>query len=111
MPGMKMVCPCVGGQHHAHRAAVDAGWLVHGAKVELVREPSNPYDENAIKVLVVHEAGSNTPMQIGYIAKNFAADLSHHMDKGMKVTGNVALIRANSCMINVEEVEDGQEKA
>lgn len=109
MPGMKMVCPCVGGQHHAHRAAADAGILLPKAKVELIREPTNPYDKNAVQVWL--DGGDLGKFQIGFIAKNFAADLSHHMDKGMKVTGEVALVRTNSCMINVEEVEDGQEKA
>ena len=109
MPGMQMQVPCVGGQHHAMAAAREVGALKEGTEVELVREPTNQYDSNAVKCIVHSlmneaDATSEVELMIGYVKKNFAADLAHHMDKGMRVKGTVVLLRPNSCMINVEEV-------
>lgn len=105
---MRMQVPCVGGQHHHLKAAIEAG-LTNGAEVALVREPTNPYDSNAIKVLwqQSNEGDDTLPiLMLGYVKKNFAADLSHHMDKGMRVAGVVSMVRPNSCMVDVEEVQN-----
>jgi hypothetical protein len=48
-----------------------------GEEVELRREPSNPYDSNAIAVLLA----SNGEM-LGYIPRNDASAMAHQMDSG-----------------------------
>lgn len=108
--GLKMQVPCVGGQHHNYSIAREMGAAKQGAKVTLVREPTNSYDSNAIKCMVAGDESQGQPAEfmLGYVKKNFAADLSHHMDKGMKVEGTIVLLRANSCSIDVTEVEDGK---
>lgn len=53
-----------------------------GALLELKREPDNPFDENAIKVLWNNN-------RIGYISKDIAANLAPVMDRGSKALGRV----------------------
>lgn len=100
-PKLRMQVPCVGGQHHQLSAAITAGFIVEGTAVSLERQPDNPYDSNAVKVMLNGTELGN--LQLGYVKKNFAVDLSHHMDKGgMKFTARVAMVRANSLMLDVE---------
>ena len=53
---------------------------------ELLREPNNPHDSNAIRVAVV--AGKNTDevqeFHVGYIPKTYHIHLASLMDKGRK---------------------------
>jgi hypothetical protein len=50
--------------------------------VVIEREPENPYDENAIRVVAVEPpwVKAHGPMQIGYIAKEVAAVYAPLMD-------------------------------
>lgn len=48
--------------------------LTNNDKIKLVREPDNPYDENAIKVVY----GNN--LQIGYIPKEKSKLISDYLD-------------------------------
>lgn len=50
--------------------------------VRLVREPSNAFDKNAIKVMV-----GNT--HIGYVEKEIASFLAQDMDRNAKITAQV----------------------
>lgn len=63
-----------------HRV-LDLSLLSVGQQLTLVREPSNPYDPNAIKVLVPANEEKGTPLvHLGYIPKtetNFFASLPH----------------------------------
>ena len=61
-------------------------WCAKGV-VDLVREPSNPFDENAIKV-VTREEGE----QIGYIERNLAKELTEKMNNGYEVMGRITAI-------------------
>lgn len=56
-----------------------------GDPVALIREPDNPYDENA--VAVVHGGG-----QIGYIGRDQNHWLSRAMDDGAAVSGEIQYI-------------------
>lgn len=110
---LKIIAPCVGGQHHSYSEAINSTVLQTGDEVELVREPSNPYDENAIEVYCFNERDPETRirfLKLGYIAKNFARDLAPLMDKGTKFRATCLLLREKSCSIQLEEVEDAQEK-
>jgi len=49
--------------------------LTYGNKLYLVREPDNPHDSNAIKVV-----WEKTGEQVGYINKNLAKDIAHIID-------------------------------
>ncbi|KAH8828492.1 SNF2 family N-terminal domain-containing protein [Flagelloscypha sp. PMI_526] len=51
------------------------GMVGEGEQVRLVREPSNPYDRNAIQVKNIGN------VQVGHLAKNFAAALAPLMDQ------------------------------
>lgn len=94
--------PCVGGQYHSFAAAREAGLLTQGVIVELRREPTNQYDENAIEVFTLEPA-----LKLGYVAKNFAAGLAPMLDEGkMKLVARIELVRDRSCMVDVREVEE-----
>ena len=94
--------PCVGGQHHSLTAAVNAGLAAVGKSVELVREPQNPYDKNAIECFV---NGDGVRFKCGYIAKNFAAGLAPELDKGTQYSVTIELARPNSMMLDIKEIE------
>jgi HIRAN domain len=55
--------------------------LEEGDPLLLDREPENPYDPNAIKVL-----DPATGHHLGYVAKEVAVDLAAEMDHGMVVS-------------------------
>jgi hypothetical protein len=65
------------GGHLAERQAVIAAIMDEpwAHPVTLLREPDNPFDANAVKVLV---PGG----QIGYIAASLAAEMAQRMDSG-----------------------------
>ncbi len=50
--------------------------LVEGEQLKLLREPDNPYDSNAIKVV------TNDDREVGYIAKDWASIFAYKMDCG-----------------------------
>lgn len=56
-----------------------------GTVLTLQREPSNPYDENAIKVL----SPDPDAIHIGYVAKEIAAEIAPVMDSGVVLTAKV----------------------
>lgn len=49
--------------------------------IVLEREPYNPYDSNAVKVCVVKEGQK---LQIGYVEKQLAAEISPKIRRGTK---------------------------
>lgn len=51
-----------------------------GVTFELVREPDNKYDINAVKVMV--NGISSEPVQIGYVGKEYASIIAPLMDMG-----------------------------
>ena len=73
LPGSKIETKVVGVTFDGRQAAV--AQLITGEIVFLRRDPSNPYDSNAIRV----ERGNGR--QIGYIDKHLAADLAPEFDK------------------------------
>jgi hypothetical protein len=69
---------------------VTAGWVqakrTMGQKVIIEREPQNPHDSNAIKIVLAHPSG-----QVGHIPKDTAKRLSPLMDSGsLSLSGTVA---------------------
>ena len=98
--------PCVGGQHHMLHTAVVNKLAEVGKQVELVREPTNPFDSNAIEVFAT-EGGVR--MKCGYIAKNFAAGLAPELDKGTKYISTIEMVRHNSLMLDIKEIVEGEQ--
>ena len=66
-------------------------------KCELVREPKNSHDENAIKVVVTEKpwAKIHEGLHIGYIARQTAAEFAPVMDEGNFPFGEVWLTAVN----------------
>lgn len=71
------------GESHYQDALI---WCDPGSPVELVREPENPHDANAIAV----KSGNET---LGYIARADASDLSPYLDQGNSPIGIIHEIR------------------
>lgn len=56
-------------------------------QAELVREPENPFDKNAIKI-VVHLRSINRKTVIGYVPRGLAAGLAAVIDAGVNARRN-----------------------
>jgi hypothetical protein len=59
-----------------------ARYVKAGAEVELVREPDNPHDSNAVLVLAVVPSQGALPVPVGYLAKGAASRIARDMDAG-----------------------------
>ena len=58
-----------------------------GEELQLIREPDNPYDKNAVKVCRMNGE------QLGFIPKEIAeSNIAPRLDKGWKVTAKIANI-------------------
>lgn len=55
-----------------------------GETVELIREPDNPYDRNAVRVCRIN--GS----QLGHLNARLAADLAYRIDRGEVYTATIS---------------------
>lgn len=66
-----------------------ASALMPGDELTLEREPDNPHDQNAIKVI-------GGGMHIGYIERGQAAWLSGHIDEGAEYIGTVEEIQSTA---------------
>jgi HIRAN domain len=66
-------------------------------KCELVREPNNPHDANAIKVVVTERpwAKMHDGLHVGYIARQTAAEFAPVMDAGRFPFNDVWLMSVN----------------
>lgn len=60
-----------------------------GDAVELVREPDNPYDEDAVAVHVKHG-------QIGYVSRDYLHWLAPMLDEGLDVRAIVHAVRGGT---------------
>lgn len=68
-----------------------------GVVLTLQREPENPHDANAIKVL----SPDPEAIHIGYIAKEIAAEIAPLMDSGQRLVAVVSG-RMSASMLTVE---------
>jgi single-stranded-DNA-specific exonuclease len=57
----------------------------------LKREPSNPYDANAVAVWIKARAliFFTAEVQIGYLNEELAEEMARHIDRGGKLTGSI----------------------
>lgn len=78
--------PVAGFQHHAGPALFPL--MRVGDALVLQREPDNPYDPRAVRVLW-HGA------QIGYAPRLDNVDLARFMDRGVKVEGRILHLQAS----------------
>lgn len=76
--------------------------LAESQPLTLEREPDNAFDPNAIKVFATFDLPgvSPTPLWLGYIGKEWAAELAPYMDDDCEVEACVAV--AGSCFIQVQ---------
>jgi len=71
--------PVVGVQYHVSPTTVKSIAEAVALKVDLVREPENQFDPNAIKVILAE----HTPgLHIGYLSREIAAMLAPQIDEG-----------------------------
>jgi hypothetical protein len=78
--------PVAGFQHYAGRALFP---LMHvGDALVLQREPDNPYDRRAVRVLW-------HGVQIGYAPRADNIDLARFMDQGLRVQGRILHLQAS----------------
>ena len=71
--------PVVGIQYHLSPTTRESIAEAVALKVDLVREPDNQFDPNAIKVILLE----HTPgLHIGYLSRDIAAKLAPQMDEG-----------------------------
>ena len=73
--------PLKGMKYTGNQEAIDN--LVAGTPVDLIREPNNPADENAVKVQA-------NGVDVGYVSRGIAKNLAKRMDAGEDVRGVVA---------------------
>jgi hypothetical protein len=78
--------PVAGFQHHA--GPVLFPLMRVGDVLTLSREPDNPYDSRAVRVLW-------HGVQIGYAPRLDNADLARFMDQGVKVEGRILHLQAS----------------
>lgn len=68
----------VGTYHRGPEAQKLLKTATSGTTCELVREPDNPHDNNAIAVSLV--TGSGLPVKVGYIARGVAEIIAPQLD-------------------------------
>lgn len=74
------------GMHFRGESAREyAANITEGEALLIEREPENPYDSNAIKVL----APTEPPFQVGYISRQDAVWIADWLDKGYIYTATV----------------------
>lgn len=83
--------------------------LEPGTPLILKREPSNPYDENAIEVY--HEADGLPPQKLGYVPRGKAEILAPMIDQGASGTcvlefGNIARLVIQPAAQEADETEE-----
>ncbi len=64
-------------------------WCKPGTQLQLVREPANPYDRNAIAVYVFGGTLSKKLRQVGYLSEDLAERFASHVDLGLDLTAIV----------------------
>lgn len=69
------------GTHIGKRAEHIHRYVVRGSKFVLEREPTNEYDENAIRVLLSVRKGAHL-LDLGYVPRQRAAEIAPLMDAG-----------------------------
>lgn len=71
--------PIVGNNFRPADARYRLQHLNEGEDLQVVAEPSNPYDANAVRVETMDE------IHLGYIPKKMNADLSRQLQSGIEV--------------------------
>ena len=76
-------------------------------QAELVREPENPFDKNAIKI-VIHLRSINRKTVIGYVPRGLAAGLAAVIDAGiqakvelLQILGGYSYKENYGCLLNI----------
>jgi len=126
----KVSCAFVGLNFRTIEAKQRAAQLELNERVDLEREPTNPYDTNAIRVIARErlfdfngelskdseiredEVVDSFPrMWIGYLPKNHAAELAHYIDKGCYTIEAFVLALPNVLDITLTKFERAVTKA
>ena len=80
---------------------------INTMQAELVREPENPFDKNAIKI-VIHLRSINHKTVIGYVPRGLAAGLAAVIDAGiqakvelLQILGGYSYKENYGCLLNI----------
>ena len=80
---------------------------INTMQAELVREPENPFDKNAIKI-VIHLRSINRKTVIGYVPRGLAAGLAAVIDAGiqakvelLQILGGYSYKENDGCLLNI----------
>ena len=80
---------------------------INTMQAELVREPENPFDKNAIKI-VIHLRSINRKTVIGYVPRGLAAGLAAVIDAGiqakvelLQILGGYSYKENYGCLLNI----------
>ena len=90
---------CVGMYHRGPEAVSIADALQPGDELTLERDPMNPYDPNAVKVI----CGDTW---IGFIERGVAAFLAHYLDEGTTYIAQVEGHNGQYPLLTIREHED-----
>mgnify|MGYP003285267209 FL=1 len=80
---------------------------INTMQAELVREPENPFDKNAIKI-VIHLRSINRKTVIGHVPRGLAAGLAAVIDAGiqakvelLQILGGYSYKENYGCLLNI----------
>ena len=80
---------------------------INTMQAELVREPENPFDKNAIKI-VIHLRSINRKTVIGYVPRGLAAGLAAVIDAGiqakvelLQILGGYSYKESYGCLLDI----------
>lgn len=80
--------------------------LAEGDVLLLEREPSNPYDPNAIKV-----TSQDNTYHVGYVAKEVAVEIAPLMDEGRNFSCTIDSLMMKQCILSINEIADPSNEA
>ena len=80
--------PVAGSSRPEHANALRLVAMFRECDVQFVRQPENPHDANAIRVIArIHSDGRSESHPIGYVPRELAAIIAPYMDDGCRFAG------------------------
>lgn len=100
-----------GVQYHEMKNVI--GTLEEGDSLDLIPEPSNKYDPNAVRIEVMHLGAS---VMLGYVPRKFSPEVRAALDIGTDLQCQITRLSPaakpwEQCMVCIEELEKEEEDA
>lgn len=89
--------PIRGTRYYSAKHLFFSNALTEGASVTLVHQPDNPYDSNAVAVVL-----EGTGKMLGHIPRELAPRLVNLLTSGVHIESNVANVSRNGDFINID---------